>query len=89
MVVRRYLRYPLSGARVMELLAERAVDVSKRTVMRWVQTFGPLLAAEAANTAADRAANGTRSRALARGRASPRVSITLFSWPKRAPIVRG
>ncbi len=30
----------------MELLAERGVDVSKRTVLRWVQTFGPLLAAE-------------------------------------------
>ena len=30
----------------MELLAERGVDVSKRTVLRWIQTFGPLLAAE-------------------------------------------
>jgi putative transposase len=30
----------------MVLLAERGIDVSKRTVLRWVQTFGPLLAAE-------------------------------------------
>jgi putative transposase len=30
----------------MVLLAERGVDVSQRTVLRWVQTFGPLLAAE-------------------------------------------
>jgi putative transposase len=30
----------------MELLAERGIDVSKRTVLRWIQTFGPLLAAE-------------------------------------------
>ena len=30
----------------MELLAERGIDVSQRTVLRWVQTFGPLLAAE-------------------------------------------
>ena len=30
----------------MELLAERGIDVSKRTILRWVQTFGPLLAAE-------------------------------------------
>lgn len=30
----------------MELLAERGIDVSRRTVLRWVQTFGPLLAAE-------------------------------------------
>jgi putative transposase len=29
----------------MELLAERGIDVSQRTVLRWVQTFGPLLAA--------------------------------------------
>src|SRR6266545_1816370 len=28
------------------LLAERGMDVSRRTVLRWVQTFGPLLAAE-------------------------------------------
>jgi hypothetical protein len=30
----------------MRLLAERGLDVSERTVLRWVQTFGPLLAAE-------------------------------------------
>jgi putative transposase len=30
----------------MVLLAERGIDVSPRTVLRWVQTFGPLLAAE-------------------------------------------
>jgi putative transposase len=47
MAVRWYLRHPLSGASVMELLAERDIDVSTRTVLRWVQTFGPLLAAEA------------------------------------------
>jgi hypothetical protein len=28
-------------------MAERGVDVSSRTVLRWGQTFGPLLAAEA------------------------------------------
>jgi hypothetical protein len=31
----------------MELLAERGIDVSNRTVLRWVQAFGPRLAAEA------------------------------------------
>lgn len=44
MAVRWYLRHPLSGASVVELLAERGIDLSKRTVLRWVQTFGPLLA---------------------------------------------
>src|SRR6266536_1428580 len=47
MAVRWYLRHPLSGTSVMELLAERGIDVSNRTVLRWVQAFGPQLAAEA------------------------------------------
>jgi transposase, IS6 family len=47
MAVRWYLRHPLSGTGVMELLAERGIDVSSRTVLRWVQTFGPQLADEA------------------------------------------
>ena len=46
LAVRRLLSHPLSAASVMELLAERGIDVSKRTVLRWVQTFGPRLAAE-------------------------------------------
>lgn len=39
------VRHPLSATSVTELLAERGIDVSKRTVLRWVQPFGPLLAA--------------------------------------------
>src|SRR5688500_2149645 len=46
LAVRWSLSHPLSATSVMELLAERGLDVSKRTVLRWVQTFGPLLAAE-------------------------------------------
>ena len=45
--VRWYLRHPLSGTSVMELLAERGNDVSNRTVLRWAQAFGPQLAPEA------------------------------------------
>jgi transposase-like protein len=44
--MRWYLRYPLSARHVAELLAERGIDVSARTVLTWVQTFGPLLAKE-------------------------------------------
>src|SRR5919205_2844396 len=44
--VRWYLSYPLSSRRVLELLAERGIDVSHRTVLDWVQVFGPQLAAE-------------------------------------------
>jgi transposase-like protein len=42
--VRWYLAY--SSRQVIELLAERGIDVSHRTVLNWVQTFGPQLAAE-------------------------------------------
>ena len=42
--VRWYLAYPLSSRQVMELLAERGIDVSHRTVLNWVQAFGPRLA---------------------------------------------
>src|SRR5918911_3814092 len=44
--VRWYLAYPLSSRQVLELLAERGIDVSHRTVLDWVQAFGPQLAAE-------------------------------------------
>ena len=47
MAVRCDLRHPLSATSVMELLAERGIDVSARTVLRWVQASGPRLAAEA------------------------------------------
>ncbi len=36
MAVRWYLRFRLSAADVRDLLAERGVDVSARTVLHWV-----------------------------------------------------
>jgi transposase-like protein len=44
--VRWYLAYPLSSQQVLEFLAERGTDVSHRTVLNWVQAFGPQLADE-------------------------------------------
>jgi transposase-like protein len=44
--VRWYLAYPLSSRQVLELLAERGIDVSHRTILDWVQAFGSQLAAE-------------------------------------------
>jgi hypothetical protein len=44
--MRWYLSYTLSARQVAELLAERGIDVSARTVLSWVQTFGSLLAKE-------------------------------------------
>src|ERR1700729_2350851 len=44
--VRWYTCYRLSTANILALLAERHIDVSARTILSWVHTFGPLLAAE-------------------------------------------
>src|SRR5262249_37181531 len=46
MAVRWYPAPPLSGPSVLGLLAERGIDGSPRTVLRWGQTFGPLPAAQ-------------------------------------------
>ena len=43
--VRWYFRYRLSAADVRDLLAERRIDVSARTILAWAHKFGPLLAA--------------------------------------------
>ena len=45
MAVRWYGSLPLSAAQVVRLLAERHIDVTARTVLNWVQMFGPQLAA--------------------------------------------
>src|SRR5918992_253142 len=57
LAVHWYCSYRLSAANVRDLLAERGLDVSARTVLTWVQTFGPLLG-EAARRRARRV--GTR-----------------------------
>ena len=41
--VRMCLQYPLSYQDVVDLLAERGLDVDRSTVYRWVQKFGPEL----------------------------------------------
>ena len=40
LAVHWYCSYRLSAANVVALLAERGIDVSARTVLTWVQTFG-------------------------------------------------
>ena len=44
--VRWYLAYPLSSRQMLELVAERGIDISHRTVLNWIQAFAPQLAAE-------------------------------------------
>ena len=35
------MSFPLSAGQVAELLGERGIDVSARTLLTWTQTFGP------------------------------------------------
>ena len=51
LAVRWSLSHPLSATSVMELLAERGIDVSKRTVLRWVQRSAPCSRRRCAGTA--------------------------------------
>jgi transposase-like protein len=44
MAVRWYCQFRLSLANVRDLLAERHIAVSARTILSWVRTFGPLFA---------------------------------------------
>jgi putative transposase len=44
--IRLYLRFTLSFRDVEDLLAERGVAVSYETVRRWVNHFGPMIAAQ-------------------------------------------
>ena len=39
--IRWHLRFPLSYQDVVDLLAEREINVDRLTVYRWVQEFGP------------------------------------------------
>ena len=46
-----YLRFTLSFRDVEDLLAERGIAISYETVRRWVNYFGPTIAAELASAA--------------------------------------
>ena len=41
-----YLRFTLSFRDVEDLLAERGITVSYETIRRWVNHFGPMIAAD-------------------------------------------
>jgi putative transposase len=46
LVVIMYFRYPLSLRDVVDLLAERGIDINHETVRFWWNRFGPLFAGE-------------------------------------------
>ena len=41
--VRWYLKYPLSYRNLVEMMAERGINVTHTTIMRWVYEFSPIL----------------------------------------------
>ena len=41
--IRWYLRYSLTYRDLVEMMAERGIDVSHTTIMRWVHQYGPEL----------------------------------------------
>ena len=45
LAVRYYLQLGAAAERIAGLLADRGIDVTGRTILRWVQKFGPALAA--------------------------------------------
>ena len=44
--VRYYLQLSAAAERIAGLLADRGIDVSGRTILRWAQKFGPALSTE-------------------------------------------
>ena len=46
LAVRYYLQLGTAAERIAGILADRGIDVSGRTILRWVQKFGPALSIE-------------------------------------------
>src|SRR5258707_13667647 len=44
LAVRYYLQLGAAAERIAGILADRGIDVSGRTILRWVHKFGPALA---------------------------------------------
>jgi transposase-like protein len=59
-----YLRFTLSFRDVEDLLAERGITVSYETVRRWVNHFGPMIAADLADAAPSLTQCGNSTKAI-------------------------
>jgi len=46
LAVRYYLQLGAAAERIAGILADRGIDVSGRTILHWVQKFGPALSEE-------------------------------------------
>jgi transposase-like protein len=51
LAVRYYLELGAAAERIAAILADRGVDVSGRTILRWLQKFGPAAGRRAAQVA--------------------------------------
>jgi putative transposase len=59
-----YLRFTLSFRDVEDLLAERGIAVSCETVRRWVNRFGPMIAAHLRNAVRNRMRPGILTKSI-------------------------
>jgi len=59
-----YLRFTLSFRDVEDLLAERGIAVSYETVRRWVNHFGPMIAAHCASAVRSRTRFGILTKSI-------------------------
>ena len=59
-----YLRFTLSFRDVEDLLAERGLAVSYETVRRWVNHFGPMIAADLRSVARSLTRRGISTRSI-------------------------
>ena len=59
-----YLRFTLSFRDVEDLLSERGIAVSYETVRRWVNHFGPMIAAHLASAVRNRTRPGILTRSI-------------------------
>ena len=63
-----YVRFTLSFRDVEDLLAERGILVSYETVRRWVNHFGPVIAARSSQTPTEAAYDLASRRSLSQDR---------------------
>ena len=77
-----YVRFTLSFRDVEDLLAERGILVSYETVRRWVNHFGPKIAADLRNAGRSRIPSGISMRSISRSMAA--WSTSGVPWMPRA-----
>src|SRR5436309_15471400 len=86
LAVRYYLQLGAAAERIAGILADRGVDVSGRTILRWVQKFGPVLSDEIRRYRSRSARPGWWTRPTSGSRASGTTCIAALIKMVRCSI---